>query len=508
MSDAIPALNTLHSATLEGLTAHPVSVEASFTKGLPAFTIVGLTSESIKESKERVKSALLMRNYTFPPLRITISLAPSDLSKSGSHFDLPIALLIALGKQTIQLKTPFFIFGELGLDGTLKSTNQIFPLALSLAKQFPHLSLLVPKDAIESLSYIPSLALYQASTLEEALTLLQSPTLPTPIRAKHPKIPTLTLDKTYFLHQDFTLDFADVKGQASAKRAALIAAAGMHNILFSGSPGSGKSMIIKRLSHILPPIDHEEFLELALLEQREQGQATFSAKRPFRSPHHSATKASIFGGGSRTSRIGEVALAHHGLLFFDELPHFPKTILEALREPLEDHRILISRVNAKIEYPARFLFAAAMNPCPCGNLLSRQKNCRCSDLEVQRYQNRLSDPFLDRIDLFAILTEYNPQETHRISSKELYAQVLTAFKRQRERHQSTFNGKLTDTELSQVAVLNESLESFLTDACQKFALSMRARTRILKVARTIADLDNAQDIEKMHLLEALNYRKR
>lgn len=267
-------------------------------------------------------------------------------------------------------------------------------------------------------------------------------------------------------------------------------------------------MIIKRMAGILPPLDLSEVLESALSMAEEGKEPDFLPKRPFRQPHHTATRASIFGGGSRQSRMGEVALAHGGILFFDELPHFPKSILEALREPLEDHRLLISRVNTKVEYEAAFLFASAMNPCPCGNLLSQSKSCRCSELEIQRYKNRLSEPFLDRIDLYVEMDESAGKEEGKRSSAEMFEAVLGAFKMQKKRGQEKLNGKLDERDIIRFCTISQESKAVLERAVSQYGLSMRAQNKVLKVARTIADLEASEQIEKSHLLEALRFRYR
>jgi magnesium chelatase family protein len=327
---------------------------------------------------------------------------------------------------------------------------------------------------------------------------------------QEPDFQTLVIDqKEYFYTQHYEQDFSDVKGQEVAKRAALIAAAGMHNILFEGSPGSGKSMIAKRLRYILPPLNADELLTIAKHESLRGEEPTFAPKRPFRSPHHSSSKPSLFGGGSgHNAQMGEVAMAHLGLLFFDELPHFAKNSLEALREPLEDRKILISRVNAKLEYDADFMFVSAMNPCPCGNLLSKTRDCRCSDLEISRYQNRLSDPFLDRIDLHVQMQESDSRDQPSVSSKTLHEEVIGAFKQQKMRGQTALNGVLSDQAISKFCQLDEMTQMILDQATQRFALSARSINKVLKVARTIADLSGSHQIEKAHILEALSYRKR
>jgi len=282
----------------------------------------------------------------------------------------------------------------------------------------------------------------------------------------------------------------------------------MHNYIMEGNPGCGKSMIAKRLKDILPPLLEEEMLSIAKHQFLDGTVPDFKAKRPMRSPHHTATSASIFGGGSHMARIGEVALAHNGMLFFDELPHFKKNILEALREPLQDRRVNISRVNSKVEYEADIMFVGAMNPCPCGNALSKKRACRCSEQEIKRYKNRLSDPFLDRIDLFVVMQEVRADDKKDFSSKDLKLQVNRAFIAQKKRGQVHLNGKLREDEVEKFCILTKDAEKILFSAIERFSLSHRSIGSIKKVARTIADLELSPVIEKKHLLEALSYRRR
>lgn len=502
-------MKQLLCATFEGIDAAAVEVQFTATKGLPAFTIVGMANTAITESKERVKSALLSNGFTFPPKRLTINLAPSDLRKEGSHFDLPIAALIALGNFEGDLSS-WYVFGELGLDGSVTENTLLYPIILSLANQGMIERAIVPRVSLSKLSKIPNITFYGVETLTEALNLLRAEVLP----ETESHISTFDFNHlihegtNYYFHEHYPLDFVDIKGQEHAKRSALIAAAGMHNLLLEGSPGSGKSMIAKRLVHIMPPLHNQEMLECAKLEILEGKEPTFSPLRPFRSPHHSSTGASIFGGGSHKAQIGEVGLAHGGILFFDELPHFSKTVLEALREPLEDRHIRISRVNTKVTYDANFLFVAAMNPCPCGNLFSTTTACRCSDLEINRYKSRLSDPFLDRIDLYVQMHAVSAEDKPSISSHQLHAKVREAFLRQKMRGQERLNGALSDAEIAHYCPLTPETQHIIDQAIGRFGLSFRAVSRVLKVARTIADIEGETDIGKAHLLEALSYRKR
>ncbi|NPA28169.1 MAG: YifB family Mg chelatase-like AAA ATPase [Epsilonproteobacteria bacterium] len=502
-------INKLKSASLEGVNAKVVEVEGSFTKGLPSFNIVGLASSDIQEAKERAKSALLTNSLELPPLRITINLSPSDIKKQGTHFDLAIALMIALFNKKISHQE-LFIFGELGLDGKVKGSSLIFPLILSLKEQNLIKDAIVPKETLSSLQYIKGVNFIGVDNIKEAIEVIKSPSLPkSKFEIKDFSKNSITINNTpYYFLTNYPLDFKEVKGQYRAIRAALIAAAGNHNIILNGNPGSGKSMIAKRLQYILPPLSSSEILSIAKATYLDNKEPKFKPIRPFRSPHHSATPSAIFGGGSNRAKIGEVALANLGILFFDELPHFHSKVLEALREPLQDRVINIARVNSKLTYEANFLFIGAMNPCPCGNLLSKNKVCRCSESEIKRYKNRLSDPFLDRIELFVTMQEVEFSDRAHTSSKELHKSVIKAFIAQKQRGQKELNGKLNEKEIEKYCILEEEAKDILEEATLKFSLSHRAIANIKKVARTIADLNENSLITKKDILEALSYRKR
>jgi magnesium chelatase family protein len=504
----VSIVNRLTCATLEGVNAHVIEVEATFTKGLPGFSVVGLASSDIQEAKERTKSALLTNDFVFPPLKITVNLSPSDLKKSGTHLDLAMALLIAMHKTTIE-EEGLFVFGELGLDGKVKTSSMLFPLVLSLKEQGVIKRAIVPKESIPYLSHISGVEFIAVETLSEAITLLKSKNFKANIQAFSYEAESFRVgERDYYFERTYESDFLDVKGQSVAKRASLIAASGMHNFLMTGNPGCGKSMIAKRIKDILPPLFEEEILSIAKHQFLDGVTPNFSALRPIRSPHHTATSASIFGGGSSVAKIGEVALAHKGILFFDELPHFSKSVLEALREPLQDRKVHIARVNAKIEYEADIMFVAAQNPCPCGNLLSKQKSCRCSEVEIKRYQNKLSDPFLDRIDLFVIMQEVESTDRSDISSAQMHQEVLKAFKMQKQRGQVRLNGKLSEEEIESYCVLADEADKIMENAIGKFGLSHRSIASVKKIARTIADLNSHDKIERSDILEALSYRRR
>jgi magnesium chelatase family protein len=501
-------VNRLTCATLEGVNAKVIEVEATFTKGLPGFAVVGLANSDIQEAKERVKSALLVNAFVFPPLKITIGLSPSEIKKSGSHFDLSLALLVALNKKSFE-EEGLFVFGELGLDGRVKSSSMLFPLILSLKEQGLIKRAIVPKEAITYLSHISGVDFIAVETLSEAIILVSKGEFTSNVTKFNYDAKCLNiLDKAYYYEERYAHDFFDVKGQMVAKRVAMIAAAGMHNLFMEGNPGCGKSMIAKRIKDILPPLVEEELLSIAKHQFLDGQVPDFKAIRPMRSPHHTATSASIFGGGSGQAKIGEVALASKGILFFDEIPHFSKQILEAMREPLQDKKVHIARVNAKIEYEADIMFVAAQNPCPCGNMLSKVKECRCSEMEIKRYQNKLSDPFLDRIDLFVVMQEVQSSDIGDVTSEAMHKAVIEAFMRQKQRKQERLNGKLNEDEIEIYCQLSSDAQKILESAITKFGLSHRSIASVKKIGRTIADLNRNEKIEKKDILEALSYRRR
>lgn len=504
-------IHTILSATSVGTSAKVVEVEASLTRGLPNFNITGLVHSSIQESKQRVLSALANSNITLPTMKVNINLSPSDMPKAGGHFDLPIAL--ALQKNT-QDENVWFAFGELGLDGSVKYLDSIYPLLLDIALLYPSARVLVPHSAKTLLSPIPNLAFYFVSHLQEAIDMVNNPESATLESYNiQPGLGFKSIEiagEQYFYDDTFPHNFVDVKGQNLAKRAALIAAAGFHNFIMEGSPGCGKSMIAKRMLYILPPSSLQEMIENVKSQALNKQSAKYSPLRPFRNPHQSASKSSILGSATQfETKPGEVALAHNGILFFDELPHFKKDILEALREPLENNKLVISRVHSKLEYETNFMFVAALNPCPCGNLLSKAKECRCQDREISSYRARLSEPLLDRIDLFVEMNEDIDKDESYIGldSQNMQEMVFDAFKMQKSRGQNVLNGKLEEKDIDIYCALSDECLSLLEQARVRFALSYRAQNKIKKVARTIADLAKQEQIHKTHILEALSYRR-
>lgn len=504
-------MKRLFCATLDANKAQSVEVESTFVRALPSFAIVGLANQSIQESKERIKAALSSIEFKFPAQKVTINLSPSDLKKEGSHFDLSIAILIALQKDRVEFDD-FYCFGELGLDGNIKTTTSIFPIILSLASKCKNLKVLVPYDVLELVASIPNINAYGVKTLHDAVAFFMDKETREERRAinTHPIFKNIVSIKgnEYLINDDFTLDFKDVKAQQKAKEAMLICAIGMHNILLEGSPGCGKSMSIKRLRYILPPLNITEVLENAANLFISGENTNLSPLRPFRSPHHTSSRPSIFGGGSSSGKIGEVALAHHGILFFDEFPHFSKQVLESLREPLEDNQVLISRVNSKVCYKSEILFAAAQNPCPCGNLFSSIKTCRCSDIEIARYKNRISSALLDRIDLYVQMDESSSHDKSSINSKDMYQKVIKAFTKQKTRGQKSFNAKMSDEETQRFCILDNEAQEVLQNASNRFGLSHRAIGKIKRVARSVADLEDIDVIDKACVIKALSFRQR
>lgn len=501
-------VNKILCATRSGTCAKIVEVEVTFSRALPAFVISGLANNSIQEAKQRVHSALQNNNFTFPPLKIVVNLSPSDLPKNGSHFDLPIALLIALQKENFTPKK-WFAFGELGLDGKIRHNDNIYPLLLDIALLSPGANVIVPKGGKELFGFIPNLNFFYAEDINEALEFIKQES---PIPESCPKeleFPSFKInDETYYYNDDFELDFSEVRGQKIAKRAALIAASGFHNLILEGSPGCGKSMIAKRMKYILPPLTLKEMIESVKIQTLGNHSAFYTPIRNFRNPHQSASKSSILGSATQNEpKPGEIALAHNGILFFDELPLFKKDILESLREPLENNQLVISRVQSKIEYETSFLFIGAQNPCPCGNLLSLTKTCRCQDKEITTYRNKLSEPFMDRIDLFVQMNENKEDSSATITSKQIQQEVFKAFKMQMSRGQTRLNGKLNEKEIDKFCILDEDTQNLLLQAISRFSLSERSIHKIKKISRTIADLQESDSINKSHLLEALNYRR-
>ncbi|MDL2216566.1 YifB family Mg chelatase-like AAA ATPase [Desulfovibrio sp. OttesenSCG-928-M14] len=493
---------------LHGVDAFRVDLEVDYSRaGIPAFTMVGLAEGAVRESRDRVFTALRNASYRLPPARITVNLAPADRKKGGSSYDLPLALglLSAASFLSEGVTDGFFMAGELSLTGELKGVPGILPLAL-LAREQGARGFLVPAANAPEAAVVEGLDVYALESLGQAVAFLSG------AEAFEPALPSLTAGGQGMA---FASDFADVKGQDHAKRAVEIAASGGHNLLFLGPPGSGKTMLAQRMKTVLPPLSFEEALEVtkiySVAGELPPGQGIMQ-ERPFRAPHHTISEAGMAGGGS-FPRPGEISLAHRGVLFLDELLEFRKGALEVLRQPLENGSVTISRAAQSLTYPADFMLLVAMNPCPCGYLTDSRKRCTCSPADIQRYRARLSGPLLDRIDLHvevpAVPYEDLRQDASGPSSEDMRNNVLAARQRQAERYAESpcrGNADLSGRELERHCRLDKAGHDFLKQAVSSLHLSARAYTRILRIARTIADLEQADDIRPAHLAEAVNCR--
>ncbi len=492
-------LALVKTRALLGLQAPEVRVEVHLANGLPAFNLVGLPETAVKESRERVRSALLTAGFEFPARRITVNLSPADLPKEGGRYDLPIALgvLIASGQLPQDCLQGKEVLGELALNGDLHPIKGVLPSALASAQSESNALILPEKNAAEA-GLIEQLSLHPAAHLLEVTAFLQGQK---PLDFIAPELPEAP--------PALSPDLADVKGQETGKRALEIAAAGGHNLLFTGPPGSGKTLLASCLPGLLPPLTQQEALEVAAIQSVSQGfSLDLWRQRPLRSPHHSSSAVALVGGGSNP-RPGEISLAHRGVLFLDELPEFQRKVLEVLREPLESGEIHLARASKRATYPANFLLIAAMNPCPCGHLGDPQQACRCSPGQIARYQGRLSGPLLDRIDLHLEIPALPAEDLWQPGKAEPSAKVRDRVMQARDRQLTRFgrlNSQLTPADLEQEGLLSMELRDLLTQAMKRMRLSARAAHRLVKVALTLADLDASKDLQRQHLLEALSYR--
>jgi len=486
----------IYTRGLLGLHAPLIEVEVHVSQGLPSLTIVGLPEAAVRESKDRVRSAIINSGFQFPTKRLTINLAPADLPKDGSRLDLPIALgiLIASGQLPENVTDQLEFIGELALDGQLRPISGILSIAIA-CQQSGH-QLILPQQNAQDASQLPNFEVFAAHHLKDVCEHLSK---------QHP-LPQYQSNTTSPIDQ-YKFDLADVKGQLRPRRALEIAAAGGHSLLFKGPPGTGKTLLASRLASILPPLDMQENLEVASIYSVASSSHPFG-QRPFRAPHHTASAIALVGGGSHP-KPGEITLAHLGVLFLDELPEFDRKVLEVLRQPLESKEIVISRASRQITFPANFQLIAAMNPCPCGYAFNQDIRCQCSADAIKRYQNRISGPLLDRIDLHIDvppLQAHELQDTSPVENSQTVRQrVIQAYEQQIQRQQC-LNHALTPQQLEQFASLDAQAQKIMEMAQQRLNLSARAYHRVLRVARSIADLSQHAEIQSQHLTEALSYR--
>ena len=496
------------TGAIKGIEGFAVSVEVDIAPGMPTLAVVGLPDAEVRESKERVVAAVRNSGFDFPTKRITVNLSPAELRKSGTQFDLPIALGILAASEQLSPDAAakikdLLVLGELALDGSLRPCAGVLPMLIS-CKELGKTAVIPPQNVLEG--QVSGAPFITPHTLKELAGYLEG------------KLTLQDVKLSYVPQEEESpvaeLDFSEVKGQALAKRALEIAAAGGHNVLMIGLPGTGKSMLAKRFPGILPPLTQEESLEITKIYSicNLMGKSRLLTRRPFRDPHHTISDVALIGGGS-TPRPGEVSLAHNGVLFLDEFAEFSRSSLEVLREPLENGRVTISRAKETVSYPARFTLIAAMNPCPCGHLGDPIKPCTCSPMQVNRYKSRISGPLLDRIDLTVNLNPVKYSDWNKKSEGETSAQIreriLKAREIQRNRFKNsatTANAFMTAKEIKEFCLLPAGADAILETAMRKFGLSARSLDKILKTARTIADLDGKENIEVNHLVEVMQYR--
>ena len=501
-------ISKITTATIYGIDGIKIDVEVDISLGLPAFNIVGLPEASVKESKERVRSAIKNAGFEFPNDRITINLAPADVRKEGSSFDLPIAIGILASLDIIKKEAlkNYLIAGELSLDGRIKSVRGILPTAI-LASKEKMASIIVPYENGSEASVVQGIRIFGARHLLEIVHFLKGDDFLEEFRE--------TDTKNEDIEKGTGLNFSDIKGQAQAKRALEIAVSGSHNLLMIGPPGSGKTMLARRIPTIMPPLNYDEAIETTKIHSIAgllNASKFLVLDRPFRAPHHTISDAGLIGGG-HVPKPGEVSLAHNGVLFLDEFPEFKRNVLEALRQPLEDGDVTVSRVTHAITFPARFMLIAAMNPCPCGYWGDTRRSCTCTGSQIHRYRSRISGPLLDRIDIHVEVPPVTIRELSMDREEEpsntIRKRVMRARQSQEERFKEKkiyANGQMNARMIKKYCLLTENGKNLLEKAVEKFGLSPRAYHRIIRVARTIADMDNGDHIAESHVAEAIQYR--